>query len=606
MDSQVIQEMLDNLDLQLAAGKIDLDTYQALTAKWQSKLQEIRRGAMPGSSAAGAGPEAINQAAAQAAAQAIAQIACPECSAPLEDLEASPGSTVRCSFCRATFTLKHAQEQTDRASMELKRWLEQMVIESGSSGAVDSASRRFIFNEKLYPALQLEYRRGMEPYEDVMEHPMVYLDLLEPLNGYQPAEHVLARNPEAVPGVRALSLRVNSPLVSNFAIGDQDRRKLRDLDLGTTNLVHLANVANLLAQPGPEAYTSAKENLMALSQEYDDYLSMTLEPGHKEYIQALRTRIGANTRVLSVLATIIAPGAAFAPQVYLEEMEAARSELQRAQELAERSAYNPLAVLPLKTGIDRDRKILQVVSTLLQSYRTASRNRSHSFPAYYNDLKALLAIMQPRPGDADQVIRAISQIDAIVESHRGEAALHRVDDWSWCEKKVNAGRARSLFGSENVHGQYHYWHPFWYATIRYAAAKGRFFVSGVEKAGYALLDAVARSAKPAILLDSAPRYHMVSQALAQKRAGDGKAILPSLVPRATAERSISQAAGVMEDLRNVKVTVEGLIYLPAVIVQYQSKSEIRTALYVCGEACDENQIAHRLLSDIYPFFERYV
>jgi hypothetical protein len=439
-----------------------------------------------------------------------------------------------------------------------------------------------------------------------MEHPMVYLDLLEPLNGYRPAEHVLARNPEAVPGVRALSLRVNSPLVSSFAMGDEDRRKLRDLDLGTTNLVHLANVANLLAQPSPEAYVSAKENLVALSQEYEGYLSMALEEGQKDYIQALRARIEANTRVLDVLATVFAPGADFAPQVYREEMEAAGSELQRAQDLADASTYNPLAVFPLRTGLDRDQKSLQVVSALLQSYRTASRSRSQAFPSYYSDLKALLAIMRPRPSDADQVIRAISQVDAIVDAHRGEESLYRVDDWSWCEKQINAGRARSLFGGEKVLDQHQYWHPFWYATIRYAAAKGRLFVSGVEKAGYGLMDAIARSVQPTILLDNAPRYPMVSQALAQKRAGDGKAILPSHVPRATAERSFSQAVGAMEDLRNAKVTVEGLIYLPAVLVQYQSKSEIRTALYVCKEVCEESQIASRLLSDIYSFFERYV
>ena len=593
MDNQAIQEMLDNLDMQLAAGKIDLQTYRRLTAKWQTKLQQPVPGVMEAASTPFEGAQ-----------QVLAQIACPECSAPLEETQVSPGSVVRCGFCRATFTFQHAQERTERAGHELQRWLEKMVLEAGSSGTVDAASRRYIFNERLYPALQLEYRRGMEPYESALEHPFAYLDILQEVPGYRAAEHVLLCNPEAVPGMRALSLKVNSPLVSGFALGE-DNRKLRDLDIGTTSLVHLANVAKLLSQPSPETYASAKQNLLAMSKEYDDYISMSLDPGYREYIQAIRARIGAIARAFDVLVIISTPGADFASQVYLEELDAAQQELERARELAGSSTHSPLAVLPLRTGLERDQKSLALLGAVLHSYHVASRNRPLAFSTYYADLKPMLAIIRPNCGDPVQLVDACQQIEAIIRASRGQGTLYRLDDWNRCEKQIDAGRNRSLFSSEQVQEQQHYWHPYWYATIRYATKKGRLRVSGVEKTAYGLIDAVSKKASPLIVLDDAPRYSAMSQALEQPRHGDGKPFLPSRMPSSAAEQSIANKTKRVENLLNARVSVAGLLYLPAVLVEYESKSGNRTALYIDEKASEQGEEIGRLLAHVRPFFERY-
>lgn len=594
MDNQSIQEMLDNLDRQIASGKIDLETYHKLTAKWQSKLQPPTAGEKEAAS--------ISLGDAQ---PAVAQIACPECGASLEDVDISPGSVVRCAFCRATFTFQHAQEETERTHHELQLWLEQMVVEAGGTGAVDAASRRYIFNERLYPALQLEYRRGMEPYENAYEHPFVYLDVLRDMPGYRAADHVLVHHHEAVPGMRALSLKVNSPLVSSFAIGEEDGRKLRDLDVGTTSLVHLANVARLLTRPGHEAYASAKGNLLALSKEYSEYVSMPLEPGYKEYIQAVRARIDAVARVFDVLEIITAPEADFASQVYLEELDAAQRELTRAHELAETSTYSPLAVLPFKTGLERDQKSLSLLSALLHSYQTASRGRPLAFSAYHTDLKALLAIIALNCRDPSQLMESSQEIESIILAHRGQGTLYRLDDWNWCQTRINAGRHRSLFDSEKVHDQQHYWHPFWYATVRYAAKQGRLRVSGVEKTAYGLIDAIDRKASPWIFLDDTPRHSAVSQALEQPQSGDGKLFLPSCMSSAAATQSIVKKIKSMQNIIDAHVAGTGLLYLPAVQVEYRSKAERRSVLYIYDEVSQHGERIDQMLSHVRPFFERY-
>lgn len=591
MDSQTVQEILDNLDVQLASGAIDLPTYQQLTTKWQARL------AMLDSSA---GEKQVSVA---DLGQSIAtSISCPECSAPLEELDVAPGTVVQCSFCRATFTTQRAREQTERIGEELRRWVEQLVVESGSDGSVDTASRRFIFAEKLYPALNREYRRAMEPYADVLEHPLVYHEFLYQVEGYQPTEHVLLRNAGPVSRVRALRTKANSPLVRNFALGEDDHRKLHEIDIGTANLVYLANAASLLASPGPESYTSARENLVALSRDYAGYLSADLEPGYKEYVQAVRARLEANARLLDVLATILAPDADFAAQVYLEELQDAGGGLRQAQELVAASTYNPVVTLPLTTGIERDAAVLSLVQALLRSYHTATRSRSQPFPDYCRDLKSLLQVICPHPASPEVLLDALDQIVGVLDARQGKHVLHYVDDWSWVNRCVDGGRRRALFGGEKLKAQTHYWHPYWCATIRYAGVQGRLFVSGVEKVGYGLVDAVAKKVAPQVILDDIPFHATVEQAVHRSRPADPTPFLPAIVSRSDADGSLQQAVRSTENLRNARLAVDCLVYLPAVLVEYEAKSESRQALYVYKEEFQVGKGIVRLLGDVQSFF----
>ncbi len=592
VDADEIQQILDSLDVQLAAGKIDLKTYRKLTAKWQAKLAK---------GATGAASEEKRSA---RAAPAVEAVVCPECSAPLEDLSAAAGDIVRCSFCRATFTLKRAQEESERAGLELRRWLDQMVSEAVGNGVVDTASRRFIFGEKLYPSLQLEHRRAMEPYQDVQEHPLAYVDLLAPLAGYGIREHVLLRNPGAIPRVRALSLKVNSPLIISFAVAEEDRRRLQQMDFEAGTLVYIANVASLYAQPGPEAYSAAKDNLAALQKQCDEYLATLDDPQYAQYLRAVRMRLGANMRTLDVLATIFAPEADFAPQVFVEELDAARRELAEARALCDSSTCSALTLIPLRTGLQRDEQAVQLVLTLLNAYRVAARSRPLAFPTFYQDLKALLSTTVPRPAAVEEMAAAVEQATTILQAGRGEPVLRLVNDWSWCEGQVEQGRKRALLGGgETVGEQLRYWHPFWYATVRYTVAKGKIVVSGVEHSAYGLMDATDGYAQPQVVTDQAPLYPQLTRSLSRQQPTEGRQALPSLIPAGVAARAIAQAAQALPNCRNVQVAIAGLVYLPAVIVHYLGKSGERVALYCLGASA--SPVAARLLSVVRPFFERY-
>src|ERR1051326_1939298 len=111
MESHEIQRILDDLDVQLAGGKIDLATYQALTQKWSARL----------------GGTVQTAAAPAPAAVAAVRIACPNCGAPPGD-DLTPGSGFyRCPYCATQFSIEIAQQETERLKQELQGWLSSMV-----------------------------------------------------------------------------------------------------------------------------------------------------------------------------------------------------------------------------------------------------------------------------------------------------------------------------------------------------------------------------------------------------------------------------------------------------------------------------------------------
>jgi hypothetical protein len=210
----------------------------------------------------------------------------------------------------------------------------------------------------------------------------------------------------------------------------------------------------------------------------------------------------------------------------------------------------------------------------------------------------------PRPANPEVLIDALDQIVQILDACQGQNVLHYVDDWSWADKCVDSGRRRSLFGGEQVRTQTRYWHPHWCATIRYAGVQGRLFVSGVEKVGYGLVDAISSKAPPQVILDDAPLHDSVTHALQQPNPADRTPFLPAIVSRAKADTILHQTVSSMENLRNARPAVQCLVYLPALLVEYEAKSASRQVLYVNRQEFQVRKAIARLLADVQSFFAR--
>jgi len=82
VEDREIQQVLDDLDIQLAGGKIDLPTYQTLHKKWSSRLA--------------AAPDATVRAISHAPATVAVKLACPNCGAPLGERLAGTSQSYKC------------------------------------------------------------------------------------------------------------------------------------------------------------------------------------------------------------------------------------------------------------------------------------------------------------------------------------------------------------------------------------------------------------------------------------------------------------------------------------------------------------------------------
>ena len=102
MEKQDILDMLDSLDMQIARGNIDQNTYNDLRKKWLDKLQAFE-----------VSPTAVSTSSLMAlpatpSLPANDASVCPQCGAPVDSISTmgNPSQQVRCSFCDYVFTLQ--------------------------------------------------------------------------------------------------------------------------------------------------------------------------------------------------------------------------------------------------------------------------------------------------------------------------------------------------------------------------------------------------------------------------------------------------------------------------------------------------------------------
>src|SRR5205823_6099764 len=146
-------------------------------------------------------------------------------------------SVVRCEYCGATFTIDKAETEDTRLHDELRRWLDSLVAIGAASGTVDAASRRFIFAERLFPALRLEVDRHLEAFDSLRQVSLCIF-------GQNAGSGVAGPTGERAPIVDSVALRrvlarVEAAEVRSFAVIPEDRFRLDELAFRATVVLRL-------------------------------------------------------------------------------------------------------------------------------------------------------------------------------------------------------------------------------------------------------------------------------------------------------------------------------------------------------------------------------
>jgi hypothetical protein len=569
MDNADIQRILDDLDVQLAVGKIDLLTYHALTQKWGNRLAE-------GGTALAATPA---HAPVSNPLTAV-KMACPNCGAPMgEDLSPERRS-YKCDYCSHKFAFEQARDQTEKLRHELQGWLSQLVIgTTATDNTVDSTSRAYIFREKLYPSLEMEFNRSMESLEGFREYPLFKTELGALFRDYSSEESPLGAEHQRLAPVRNLTGKLLAPAVRKFVVSIEDEQRLATMESHTMELIHTANIMEQSARYCAEGYAAALQNLDALRDLYQTSQKRANEASEKDFLSANLARLDGAGAVMDVLSRVYSSssgelmGSAFAG-----DLDAAQNFYSQALQMADESGHSLMQTVPWRNGVEKEVALVVLQAALLNAYDRVVANTGGSFFDFQSALAEFARQSKAPVADPLGLAAVVEGLASLVEARRGGHPLPRLADWSWLgEFQENNRRKKVLFVGieEQIEGVEQYWQPFWLASLSFSQSDGAIFKSGSVKQALLLLDATSPQQAFASMIEDGSGLSASLQRATQRNVLDQRLTLPSLVTEASAEKFFEGYARSIAMLRNPKVTLRQVVYLPAARVVYKSKEGTR-------------------------------
>ena len=627
MDKQDIQTILDSLDVQVSMGRIDQATYDTLRQKWVQQLQEItvREASGTLSIVATNGkstPERITGALVPVMEMAPAQaftplpeeqsrytvevLACPKCAAPTA-LQAGQDLTqpVQCLFCDTVYTVRQSQDNAQQLKKELKAWLDQMIVGSGYSGAssVDVNARRFIFTKSLYPTLKRDIERRLEAFENVLAAPLVQLEETKNFRDYRSDARLTAIANGDNQWLKTLSTRVLAQQLQDFAIVQDDKQKLQQLQMRVLSLIYYANIAQHQLSPTAVSYNVMRQNIIALQKDYQSYAQQVNDEHYLSYVHALDARVSGDILLLDLLISALDEGRDVVPETLLLQVNNALAQLDKASHMALACTYNSFYTSSLCEGIQKDITITRILAAIVTSFEVVTRTQPAEFKPFYKRLMQYvhnLASIQ----SAEYLLWLLTSVGRVLSARAGDAPLPVVKDWSWLEFAIEANRHKSTFGMVGEASQVleRHYHPYWVARLSYSAVGGILVKKASVHEGFLLVDATAKDGlvvTPVIETDSA--LPLIQVGLQSFQLLDKQIVsLPAVLTLDMAERAMKSYVHTHEaELKILATGMLGILYLPVAVVCYTVKNKQRNV--ILGHLNGINQHLEQALKQTQEF-----
>jgi hypothetical protein len=569
MDNAEIQKILDDLDVQVAAGEIDLPTYHALVQKVRNRLA--------------IGETTLVATATHASVSnplTTVKMACPNCGAPMGDELSPERRFYTCDYCSHKFAFEQARDQTEKLREELQGWISQLVSGTAAAGnAVDATSRAFIFREKLYPSLEMEFNRSMESLEGFREYPLFKTELGALFREYSSEESPLASKPQRLAPVRNLTGKLHAPAVREFVVSTKDEQRLAIMQSCTVELIYTANIMAQSARYCAEGYVAARQNLDALRDLYQTNQKIAHAASEKQFLSASLARLDGAGAVMDVLSRIYSSSSGeLMGSPFAGELDTAQNFYAQALQVADESGHSPMQTVPWRHGVEKEVALVGLQAALLNAYDRVVANTGGSFFEFQSALVDFVRQSKAPVADPQGLAAVADGLALLVEARRGGRALPRLADWSWlCDFQENNRRKKVLFvgTEEQIEGLEQYWQPFWLASLSFSQSEGAIFKSGSAKQALMLLDATSPQQWFASTIEGGSGLSASLQGATQRKVPDQRLTLPSLVTEASAQKVLEGYARSNPMLRNPKVTLRQVIYLPAARVVYKSKEGTR-------------------------------
>ncbi|HEX7735455.1 MAG TPA: hypothetical protein VF458_11360 [Ktedonobacteraceae bacterium] len=546
------------------------------------------------------------------ATQDMQVLACPKCGAADDDFDSlgqDLSKPIKCKACDAVYTLQQRQDDAQQREQSLRAWVEQKIagFSASSSTGVDSGTRSYLFRNNFYPDLKRDVDRRLEDLENAPEIPVIPLKPLSGFADYQP-NHALVMLGEGNNNewLKMLSTRLSAQRVLDFATTDEDQRLLKALSFRVNNLIYYANIARFLRNGEHTALHVVQHNVQELEKAYQAFAQEAADQSHRSYLLALTARLSGASLLLDVLIPVLEEGRSFVPEAVFAQLERSARQYQSAEQQANVCTYNPLYVVPLQQGIQKDLMALQVMSTIIKCYEVVLHSRQIEFGAFFDSAMRYVYSLTPIQSFA-QLLGLLDSLRRMLAARAGEVPLPVINDWSWLQPAIDANKRKAMFGPpESVGAVERHLHPYWVATLNYAEKQGKIFKSGLERSAFILADATSVNA-PIVgyLLTNDPLLPTIEQGTRNFSLLDKEILaLPALLSRERAEQMMKQFANLhAAELGATIVKMLDLIYLPVAYVKYNGKNQQREQLL--GRMNFVNQNLSQALAQTHQFLRQY-
>jgi len=563
MDEKEVQKLLDGLDIRLALGEIDLESYNRLRSKFLAGERRPARADVLGRTV-------------DALPRKVQKLNCPNCGAPV-NAEDEKVESVTCDFCGISYLLKTAEDEMERLRSDLRKWISNIAVsEGGSRSSIDEASRRFIFQEKILPQIDLEVSRTIEIFE-ITKHQAIIDVPLARVIPYTPFKQTL----EGIPvmedfGDRLAEIlsKVQSDDIEEFALDPSDMERLGIIQIRCQELIHIQNIRNQFRSITRDSLRIAVVNFNALIDLYSTSLEK-MKKGSSDHIfySSLKKRMMALREMSGIMIDLLyKPGSMDLSQAgaMLDDI---RIKLESLVKTVNSSGKEHREIIPLAEGIRSDIGSIMVIRESIDIYNGNFKGSDEGYPEFLTDLEQLISESTDRSGGMIWLLNILEILRSHTGTVHGKDRVPIVKDVSWINAMIHRNiRSSFLGGKERAEIETWFYSPFWVSAIAFSKQKGLIFKQGFSDKGLILLPAINNNYNPIRIEDESPLFTHCQNSIEKPQIIGKKPIsLLPLIDKTTAYKKMEIYKNGSPDIRSGYLKMLGIIYLPAYEVKFTKK-----------------------------------
>jgi hypothetical protein len=489
-------------------------------------------------------------------------VECPTCGGPAGQVPVDPRAVIRCAWCGTSYERERAEASAEALRREISEWLRKTtgVSAKEGAGAVDAATRSFLFNDRILPGLRRDLRRVLdERIGDVDGAPIVVPPLLHHLAGFRADDALLVTRRDAVLELRALGARIEADDVAAFATTAADTLALAALRQDIDRTMSASNAATALSHGISAGAAIARTNLVELAQKArDNAVEAATDPAVAALTRAVRTRAEALDALLSALGETPPDPPA---------MHAAAARLEETAQWLLTSDTRSLRTALASTGIQRDATAARVLAGIADAMRGTGTSVVQALDALAPLAHLLSATTRPR--DASALVHAWATALAARVHRRG---LPAITDTSWVNQTLSGACAA---GEQIVRADV-VLTPHWIYPVRHTETEGVFLVSGKQKEALALVPASGGADGTTLIPRDQPRAVHLDRAARALVAVELPIEPPSVGPETA--RMGAKAELRKRDVKNVTLGDAALVYVPVALAQIGGARGVRSVV----------------------------